>query len=70
MTTTQAARAIGCTGYGMKVGDDADFVVIEAESVPEAIARRPIRRYVIKRGRIVAREGTFVGHRPYTQVAM
>ena len=64
MTTTQAARAIGCTGYGMEVGDDADFVVIDAESVPEAIARRPIRRYVIKRGRIVAREGTFVGQRP------
>ena len=61
MTSTQAARAIGGTAYGIAVGNDADLVVLDAECIPEAIARRPSRRYVIKRGRVVARDGRFVG---------
>ena len=59
MTTTHAARAIGLERYGLAVGNDADFVVLDAENVPEAIARRPARRYVMKRGRMVARNGRF-----------
>lgn len=58
MTTSHAAMAIGLTSYGLAVGCDADLVVIDAQSVPEAIMRRPRRNLVIKRGRVIAQDGT------------
>jgi cytosine deaminase len=47
-------------GYGLKVGNRADLVVIEAETVSDAIRRIPRRRAVIKAGRIIARDGELV----------
>jgi len=48
---------LGIADYGISVGAAADFVVVDAGSVAEAVATRPRRRLVIKGGRIVARDG-------------
>lgn len=59
--TYNAAKGLGVVdGYGVQVGNRADLVVIEAESVSEAIRRVARRRVVIKGGRIVARDGDLV----------
>lgn len=43
--------------YGLHEGAFADIVLVEAETVVEAIAARPIRKLVLKRGRTIARDG-------------
>ena len=55
MATFRAAQAIGINDYGIKVGKVADLVLLEANSVSEAIAAAPVTRTTIKRGKIVAR---------------
>lgn len=57
MVTRTAAGVLGIEGYGIAVGNAADFVVVEAGSVAEAVAARPRRKLVIKAGRVVARDG-------------
>ena len=46
--------------YGLKVGGPADLIVVDAGSIPEAVATRPRRKLVMKAGRIVARDGALV----------
>jgi len=60
MVTEAAARVLGVPDYGIKVGGPADFVAVEAETLAEAVAARPRRKWVMKAGRIVARDGTLV----------
>ena len=60
MVTSAAARVLGLKDYGIAVGAAADFVVVEADSVAEAVAARPRRKLVIKGGRVVARDGVLV----------
>jgi cytosine/adenosine deaminase-related metal-dependent hydrolase len=48
---------LGLDGYGLAPGCGGDLVLVEAETVAEAVAQRPGRRTVVKRGRIVARDG-------------
>lgn len=60
MVTKTAADVLGIRGYGLAVGSPADFVVVEAGSLAEAVATRPQRKLVIKAGRIVARDGVLV----------
>ncbi|CAN5177040.1 amidohydrolase [soil metagenome] len=57
MVTEAAARVLGLTDYGIKVGGPADFVAVEAETLAEAVAARPRRKWVMKAGRVVARDG-------------
>jgi len=57
MVTDTPARALGIKDYGIKVGGPADFVAIEAGTLAEAIAARPRRKWVMKAGRVVARDG-------------
>lgn len=57
MATFGGAQELGIEDYGMEVGSVADLVLVEAENGPEAVCAHPPRRLVIKRGRIVAREG-------------
>ncbi len=57
VVTTGGAQALGLQGYGLAQGCGGDLVLVEAETVAEAVAQRPGRRTVIKRGRIVARDG-------------
>lgn len=52
--THVAARAIGLENYGLHVGARADFVLIDATNVGDAICRRQAGRRVVRRGAIVA----------------
>ena len=55
MATTRAARAIGIRDYGIEVGKVADLVLLDADSVSDAVAAAPLNRTTIKGGKIVAR---------------
>ena len=56
MSTCNAARAVGLNGdYGLAAGKQADFMILDAFSVGDAILDMPARSWVFKRGRIVAR---------------
>lgn len=50
LITTNAAKALGIQNYGLKEGCDADLVVLNAESVWEAIWNHDAPLYVIKDG--------------------
>jgi cytosine deaminase len=52
--TDSAARAIGLANYGLKPGNRADFVMIEASNAGDALCRRPSGRRVVRRGAVVA----------------
>lgn len=54
MATIRAARAIGIDNYGIETGKAADLVLLEANSVSQAIGTAPNSRTTIKRGKIVA----------------
>jgi cytosine/adenosine deaminase-related metal-dependent hydrolase len=57
MVTIGGARALGLKAYGLAPGCCGDLVLVEAETLAEVVAQRPGRRTVVKRGRVVAREG-------------
>lgn len=57
LATHGGAQVMGAAGYGTAVGCAADLVLVDAENVPEAVVMHPPRRLVIKRGRVVARDG-------------
>jgi cytosine deaminase len=57
VVTTGGAQALRLEGYGLAQGCRGDLVLVAAETVAEAVAQRPGRRTVVKRGRIVARDG-------------
>lgn len=52
--TENAAKAIGLSGYGLRAGGRADFVMIEALNVGDALCRRPAGRRVVRRGSVVS----------------
>lgn len=52
-----AARGCGFTDYGLHVGARADLVLLDADTVAQAIVARPPRKLVVANGRIVARNG-------------
>ncbi len=51
--TTGAAAALRLTDYGLSPGCHADLVLVDAETIAEAIAARPAGRTTIKRGKIL-----------------
>ena len=55
--TTGGAAVLRLTDYGLAEGCWADLVTVDAETPAEAVAARPPRRLVIRRGRVVARDG-------------
>ena len=55
LVTTNAARAIGLEDYGLAEGRRADLVVLDARSPAEAITEQSEKLWVIKGGRVVAR---------------
>ena len=57
VVTAGGARALGIEGYGLAPGCIGDLVLVAAETVAEAVAQRPGGRTVVKRGRVVARDG-------------
>jgi len=53
--TVNAARLMGLAGYGIEVGNHADFVLLQARDPAEAIRLRASRLIVVRRGAVVAR---------------
>jgi len=51
LITTNAARALGIEEFGLKEGNRADLVVLNAEAVWEAIWNHEAPRHVIKSGK-------------------
>jgi len=49
-----AARIMGIRGYGIEPGSLADLVVLDSDDMHEALRLQSPRRYVIRRGSIVA----------------
>lgn len=62
--TTEGAKVMELKAYGLAAGCDADLVVLPGEAVAEAIVTRSPKRRVIKRGKIVARDGVSVRSAP------
>jgi cytosine deaminase len=60
MITASAAHALGLKDYGLTAGGRADFLVLDAQHVQEAVVARPKPRDVYKNGRLVARGGSLV----------
>lgn len=61
LVTGAAARALGLKDHGLEVGRSADFVVLDADHVPESVVARPSRKASYKRGKLVARDGQYRG---------
>jgi cytosine deaminase len=53
--TTNAARILGLEGYGLAEGARADLVVLDARDAAQAITEQAEKLFVIKAGRVVAR---------------
>ena len=53
--TVNAARVLGLEGYGLAPGCRADFLLLQARSVVEAIRLRATRLLVVRGGEVVAR---------------
>ncbi len=54
MGTVNPAKAMGLTNYGLAPGCNADFVIMEAQDVAQALISQATRLYVVKKGAIVA----------------
>jgi cytosine deaminase len=52
--TVNAAKVMRLEGYGLDVGCNADFVLLQARSPAEAIRLRSARLAVVRRGKVVA----------------
>jgi cytosine deaminase len=57
LCNSAAADVLGLTDHELKVGGRADLVAISVGSIPEAVATHPPRVLVMKKGRVVARNG-------------
>jgi cytosine deaminase len=55
LITVNPARALGLQDYGLRPGCRADLVVLDAADAAQAITEQAEKLYVIKAGRIVAR---------------
>jgi cytosine deaminase len=55
--TTEGAKVMEIENYGLAEGCIADLILVPGETVAEVVAARPPNRRVVKRGKIVARDG-------------
>ncbi|AHD08517.1 amidohydrolase family protein [Phaeobacter gallaeciensis] len=55
MVTESNAAIMGLEGYGLKKGDRASLVVLDAATPTEALRLRPARLAVISRGKVISR---------------
>ena len=58
--STAGADALGLDAYGLAVGKQADFVCVKAGTLAEAVVSRPHRTLVVKKGAVVAQDGSCV----------
>jgi cytosine/adenosine deaminase-related metal-dependent hydrolase len=64
VVTTGGAKVMELAGYGVDVGCQADLILVPAAGIADAVVSRPPQRRVIKRGRIVARDGASIMSAP------
>lgn len=57
VVTAAGAKALRLEGYGIAIGNRADFVTLAAEHVPEAVVAVPKSRKVFRAGRLIAESG-------------
>jgi cytosine/adenosine deaminase-related metal-dependent hydrolase len=62
--TSGGAAVMGVSGYGLTAGCVADLVLVAAETLAEAVVSQPARALVVKRGKVVARDGTALVEAP------
>ncbi len=53
--TTNGARTLGLKDYGLKPGNPADLVILQAKTVQDALRLRPARLFVIRHGQVISR---------------
>ncbi|RDU38823.1 N-acyl-D-amino-acid deacylase [Neobacillus piezotolerans] len=52
MITTNPAKAMQVSGYGIEVGNNADVVLLDTESVTNAVIDMPAKLFVVKSGKV------------------
>ena len=60
LATSRAAGFVHRDRHELVPGARADLVLLDAENVPDALVRAPVRRLVIAGGRVVAKDGELV----------
>ena len=55
MITYNGAKALGLKGYGIKEGNPADFIILDADSEFDAIRLCSEVIYTVRRGKIIAK---------------
>jgi cytosine deaminase len=61
--TTCGARALGRQPTALTAGTPADFLLLPAQTLGEAIVARPLQRQVFKAGRLIAENGRLLQSR-------
>lgn len=61
MGTSRGAELLDLEGYGLAPGCEGSLVLIPGENLAQIVVDRPRRALVVKRGRVVARDGAWVG---------
>jgi cytosine/adenosine deaminase-related metal-dependent hydrolase len=57
LCSSAGARALGHIEHGIQLNQKADLVLVDAETLGEAIIDQPARKLVVKGGRVVAEHG-------------
>lgn len=60
MGTRRGAELLGLSGYGLEPGCEGSLVLLPGENLAQIVVDRPKRSLVVKRGQVVARNGTWV----------
>ena len=60
--TVNGAKALGCEGYGVALGQPADFLLMPVATLGEAVVSRPARQ-VYRAGRLIAADGRLLESR-------
>lgn len=60
MGTHRGANLLDLQGHGLEIGCEGSLVLIEGENLAQIVVDRPKRALVVKKGRIVARDGAWV----------
>lgn len=61
MGTARGAELLDLERYGLAPGCEGSLVLIPGENLAQIVVDRPRRALVVKRGRVVARDGAWVG---------
>lgn len=69
MVTSSAAKALNIENYGLVEGGAADFLVLDAQHIQEAVIARPKPRDVYKAGRLIASNGAMIAQNTGTNAA-